>query len=134
MSDTQFRCPQCGGRHFGSTPEQRPDGSIWKLSEDCHDEFNVDCKWRGEKMVCLVEATRTEISTLKEVWLLIDGNEMPDDIASHPIEIVRKSIHWLRQGVYPVIPKTPVVIPVSADESMAEWDGQDDKLLNSYGS
>jgi hypothetical protein len=76
----------------------------------------------------------SELETLKECWLLIDGNEMPDDIANQPIEIVRKSIHWLRQGVYPVIAKTPVVVPVSADESMAEWDGQDDKLLNSYGS
>ena len=134
MTDIPFRCPKCGSRHFGSTTEQRPDGSIWKLSEDCHDEFNVNCKWSGEKAVCIVQAKQKELETLKECWRLIDGNEMPDDIAEQPIELVRKSIHWLRQGVYPVIPKTPVRVPVSADDSLAEWDGQDDKLLNSYGS
>jgi len=47
---------------------------------------------------------------------------------------VRKSVHWLRQGVYPVIPKTPVVIPVSADDSMLDWDSSDEGRLNAYGS
>jgi hypothetical protein len=75
-----------------------------------------------------------EIETLKECWLLIDGSPMPDDIASQPIELVRKSIHWLRQGVYPVIPKAAVVVPVSADDSLAEWDSSDNKHLNAYGS
>jgi hypothetical protein len=36
----------------------------------------------------------SEIETLKECWLLIDGNEMPQDIAEQPIEIVRKAVHW----------------------------------------
>jgi hypothetical protein len=75
----------------------------------------------------------SELETLQECWLLIDGNEMPDEIANQPIELVRKSIHWLRHGVYPVIPKTPVAVPVSADESMAEWDSTDEGRLNAYG-
>ena len=134
MTDIQFYCPQCGGRHFGSTTEQRPDGSIWKVSEQCHDEFKKGCKFTRPKIVCVAKGEKMELETLKECWLLIDGNEMPDDIAVQPIELVRKSVHWLRQGVYPVIPKTPVVIPVSADDSMLEWDSSDEGRLNAYGS
>ena len=37
----------------------------------------------------------SELETLKECWLLIDGNEMPQEIAEQPIEIVRKAVHWL---------------------------------------
>lgn len=77
----------------------------------------------------------TELETLKDCWRLIDnGHEMPDDIADQPIEIVRKSVHWLRKGVYPVIPKTPIVVPVPTDESMVEWDSSDESRLNAYGS
>ena len=74
-----------------------------------------------------------ELETLKECWLLIDGNEMPDDIAEQPIEIVRKAVRWLRQGIVVMIPKTPVIVPVSADESLQDWDSADDKHLNAYG-
>jgi len=134
MTDIPFRCPQCGGRHFGSTTEQRPDGSIWKTHEDCHDEFNVDCKWRVEKVVCIVQAKQNELETLKECWLLIDGNEMPDDLTEQPIEFIRKAVRWRRENILYVIPKTPVSVPVSADDSLAEWDSSDDKHLNAYGS
>lgn len=76
----------------------------------------------------------SELETLKECWLLIDGNEMPDDIASQPIEIVRKAVHWRRQCIVVCIPKTPVIVRVSADDSMAEWDSSDESKLNAYGS
>ena len=76
----------------------------------------------------------SELQTLKECWLLIAGYEMPDEIAIQPIEIVRKAVRWLRQGIVVVIPKTPVSVPVTADDSLAEWDTQDDGHLNSYGS
>lgn len=74
-----------------------------------------------------------ELETLQAEWLRIDGNEMPDDTASQPIEIVRKAVHWRRQGVVGVIPKSAVIVPASADDSIQEWDGQDDKHLNAYG-
>ena len=74
-----------------------------------------------------------ELQTLKEVWLLIDGAEMPDDLTEQPIEFVRKAIRWRRENILYVIPKVPVVVPVSADDSMAEWDSQDDGHLNAYG-
>ncbi len=134
MTDTQFRCPQCGGRHFGSTTEQRSDGSIWKVSEECHDEFKKGCTFTRPKIVCLAKGEKMELNELKAEWMQITGEPMPDDTASQPIEIVRKAVHWMRQGVVGVIPKTPVSVPVTADDSMAEWDTQDDGHLNSYGS
>jgi hypothetical protein len=76
----------------------------------------------------------SELETLKQCWLLIDGNEMPQDIAEQPIEIVRKAVRWRRRGIVATIPKAPVSVPVAADDSLAEWDTQDDGHLNSYGS
>ena len=77
----------------------------------------------------------SELQTLQSEWLRIDGAEMPDDIADNPIEIVRKAVHWRRQGVVGIIPKTPVSVPVSADESQSiiEWDSSDESKLNAYG-
>jgi hypothetical protein len=41
MINIKFECPECGSSHFGT---QYPfDTKI----RDCHDEFNVDCKWSG---------------------------------------------------------------------------------------
>lgn len=74
----------------------------------------------------------SELETLKECWLLIDGNEMPDDLIEQPIEFIRKAVHWRRQGVRYAIPKTPVSVAVSADDSLAEWDSSDEKHLNAY--
>jgi hypothetical protein len=74
-----------------------------------------------------------ELDTLKDVWRLVDdGNEMPDDIASQPIEIVRKAVHWRRQGIVCVIAKDAVGATV-ADDSISDWDRQDDKNGNAYG-
>ena len=58
---------------------------------------------------------------------------MPDDLADQPIEFVRRAVDWRRQNILYAIPKTPVSVPVSADESLAEWDSADDKHLNAYG-
>lgn len=41
---TPFKCPLCGGSHFGSKIETRDDGSLWKVAEECHDEHRVGCK------------------------------------------------------------------------------------------
>jgi hypothetical protein len=48
-----FRCSKCGSRYFGSVTEQKPDGSIWKTHEECHDEFNVGCNARFERLVMI---------------------------------------------------------------------------------
>jgi methyl coenzyme M reductase subunit D len=75
-----------------------------------------------------------ELETLKDVWRLIDnGNEMPDDIASQPIELVRKAVHWLRQGIVVAVAKEPTEIVAKAADVIADWDRQDDKNSNAYG-
>ena len=51
---TPFRCPKCGGSHFGSRTEKRPDGSIWKTHEECHDEFAQGCDGKVERLVMLM--------------------------------------------------------------------------------
>lgn len=48
-----FTCPKCGGHHFGSITEKRPDGSIWKTHERCHDEYHVACNYLVERVVML---------------------------------------------------------------------------------
>jgi hypothetical protein len=65
-----------------------------------------------------------ELCTLKARWRSINNSEMPDDIASQPIEIVRKAVEWSRRGVVPVIPKqsVAVVCETSPDDSIQPWD------------
>jgi hypothetical protein len=50
----QFVCPKCGGNHFGSVTETRPEVSIWKTHEQCHDEHHVACNHKVERLVMLV--------------------------------------------------------------------------------
>lgn len=40
-----FLCPSCGGSHFGTRFE---DGK--SVSRNCHDEFEIGCKWNGPAM------------------------------------------------------------------------------------
>ena len=62
MTFEQFICPKCNGRHFGSAVETRDDGSVWKIAEECHDEFGVGCRCRiAVEPVILVEPKRKEI-------------------------------------------------------------------------
>ena len=75
----------------------------------------------------------SELQTLQSEWLRIDGAAMPDDLADQPIEFVRKAVDWRRQNILYAIPKAAVVVPVSEDDSLEEWDSQDDKHLNAYG-
>lgn len=54
---TPFRCDRCNSSHFGSILENRPDGSVWKIAERCHDEFDVGCYAKHMvEPVCLIPA------------------------------------------------------------------------------
>ena len=129
MSELPFRCPQCCGGHFGSTTEQRADGSIWKISEECHDEFDKGCKFTRRKVVCVVKA-----KSLDEQWRALTGGDIPEPIASMPVADIERKLALLRtQGTQCFVPRAPVIVPVSEDDSMAEWDSQDEKHLNAYG-
>lgn len=49
----QFICPQCGGKHFGTSLGTAEDefGTVTDVTiteHQCHDEFKTGCKWRGK--------------------------------------------------------------------------------------
>ena len=75
----------------------------------------------------------SELATLKAAWAKADnGNQMPADIADQPIELVRKAVKWMEQGIRPGITK-PVVLSPVGDGSLMDWDRQDDKAGSAYG-
>lgn len=47
----QWRCPECGGRHFGTVLKPwrpgPPPEHIEVIRQVCHDEHGVGCKWTG---------------------------------------------------------------------------------------
>jgi hypothetical protein len=74
-----------------------------------------------------------ELEALKARWLVKTGEEMPDEIASLPMERIRKAVTWCEAGVMVGVPKA--LEPVEEDESsMVDWDRQDQKNGNAYGS
>ena len=72
--------------------------------------------------------------SLKARWLQLTGEEMPDDIAELPVLRMKRAVELTEAGMVVVIPKAAVSVPVTTDDSLAEWDTQDDGHLNSYGS
>lgn len=64
MKTERFRCPSCGGSHFGTT---FPDATGWvngRATRDtilgeplrhCHDEFEKRCRWKGPSSECMEE-------------------------------------------------------------------------------
>lgn len=65
-----------------------------------------------------------ELDRLKSAYRRNLGQPMPDDIASQPIELVRKAVEWSRRGIVPVIPKQALAVvgDLSPDESLQPWD------------
>jgi glucose/arabinose dehydrogenase len=47
--ESEFRCPSCGGGHFGRDVTTSPDGRM-VVSDDahCHDEHKKGCDWVGD--------------------------------------------------------------------------------------
>lgn len=65
----------------------------------------------------------TEIQTLRRRWSKADdGNPMPEDIASQPIEIIRKAVKWREKGIIVVIPKAVEPMAEVAADSIMQWD------------
>ena len=59
-----FRCPKCGGSHFGS----EYDAALKViLKRHCHDEFGRHCRWDGDPIEC-VPPFSTEIA---DAWLVV---------------------------------------------------------------
>ena len=66
----------------------------------------------------------SEIQTLRRRWSKADnGNPMPEDIASQPIELIRKAVNWREKGITVAVPKnTAPVAEVAEESSMMDWD------------
>jgi hypothetical protein len=45
----EFRCPSCGGGHFGRDVTTSPDGRmVVSADAHCHDEHKTGCSWVGD--------------------------------------------------------------------------------------
>ena len=68
----------------------------------------------------------TEIQLLHLRWHEITGEDMPLDIASQPIELIRKAVQWRKRGILVAVPKKSQ--PVNAfdenNSSLRDWDGE----------
>ena len=62
-----------------------------------------------------------DLETLKEQWLKADGSPMPDNIASLPLDRIRRAVDLTEKGITVVVPKTVAAVKV-AEESMVAWD------------
>jgi hypothetical protein len=74
-----------------------------------------------------------ELEKLRARWLVKTGEEMPDEIASLPLDRIRKAVTWREAGVMVGVPKLLTQADVD-DSSMMDWDRQDQKNGNAYGS
>ena len=76
----------------------------------------------------------TELEKLQTRWLAKVGDIMPDAITQLPVEKVRFAVSLVEDGATVVVPKEPSNIAADDSNSMADWDRQDDKNGNTYGS
>jgi hypothetical protein len=73
-----------------------------------------------------------DLEELKEQWLEADGNPMPDNIVSQPLEMVRKAVRWRKAGITVAVGKPVDLAGDVAENSLMDWDRQDDKNGNAY--
>ena len=66
----------------------------------------------------------SEIQTLRRRWSKADdGNEMPEDIARQPLDIIRKAVKWREKRIVVAVPKHAVPMEEAVeDSSMMDWD------------
>ena len=77
----------------------------------------------------------TELEKLQTRWLAKVGDIMPDAITQLPVEKVRFAVSLVEDGATVVVSKEPRHEKLTDDSnSMADWDLQDDKNGNAYGS
>ena len=75
----------------------------------------------------------SEIQTLHRRWSKADdGNLMPEEIAAQSIELIRKAVGWREKGITVAVPKITAMVAEVAEESLMDWDRQDDKNGNAY--
>lgn len=67
----QFRCPECGSFHFGTSFDR-----LQISGRSCHDEFGVGCRWSGSDEECFVENRLKSAGELhgEALRYLVSGN------------------------------------------------------------
>lgn len=71
--------------------------------------------------------TGDDLKTLqacKRRWLELDGAPMPDNIASQPLDLVRKAVKWREKGITVAVPRQVEAAPEEEDSSLRFWDGE----------
>jgi len=74
------------------------------------------------------------LDSLKARWNKTTGEEMPDDIASLTVRQIMRAVELTEKGITVVIPKDPRKAAAEDSDSMPDWDRQDEKNGNAYGS
>ena len=71
-------------------------------------------------------AAMTEIQKLHLRWHKKTGEDMPANIASLPIDRIRRAVELTEQGITVAVPRECVSIQSSADSdgSLRDWDGE----------
>jgi len=64
----------------------------------------------------------TELQKLHRRWRRKTGEEMPEDIARQPIDMIRKAVKWCERGITIAIPKSVESMAEVTADSMMEWD------------
>ena len=70
---------------------------------------------------------------LKARWLAKTGEPMPPEILLLPLKKICKAVLLVEAGFTVVIPKGATTVE-EVEESMMDWDRQDQKNGNAYGS
>ena len=74
-----------------------------------------------------------ELEELKERWQIKTGETMPDNIASQSLDLVRKAVKYCEAGFTVGIAHIFEPATEEVEESMMDWDRQDQKNGNAYG-
>ncbi len=71
-------------------------------------------------------AAMTEIQKLHLRWHKKTGEDMPADIASLPIDRIRRAVELTEKGITVVVPRECVSVESTADsnDSLRDWDGE----------
>jgi len=67
-------------------------------------------------------AAMTEIQMLHLRWHRKTGEDMPADIASLPIDQIRKAVDWTEKEITVAVPKNTAPVAEVVEESMMQWD------------
>jgi len=74
----------------------------------------------------------TEIQQLHLRWHNKTGEDMPLDIAKLSLDRIRRAVELTEKGITVAVPKYSPPPAETVEESMMDWDRQDDKNGNAF--